>query len=850
MATARKAPSRRHVTSGLTERIFMSMAKSAASPRVLHIITGLGTGGAEASLVRVIRGAADPSCHAVVSLTTRGTRAEELESLGVRVWAIGLARGQASWQALRALRAITREVDPGVIQGWMYHANVAASLLAMTSRERWPVLWNVRHALDAWDTEPRKLRWLIQLMARFSSQPRAIIYNSSRSARQHEARGYSAARTLVIPNGVDVERFKPDATTRAATRLALGVPADAVVIGMAARIDPLKDHDTFLRVAAHIAARTETVYFLLVGAGTEAGTEAQPTALDTTIAQREHDVPALAGRLVRWGERRDMPAIYNACDLVMLTSRSEGNPNAVAEAMGCGVPCVVTDVGDAALLVGASGEVAPVGDVIALAEAALRLVHDHSQRRERGTVARARIQSHYSAPDERGAYERLWGATVARTGPADLRTATASVNANTEAPSPVAAPRLLVVTTVSTTLDAFLLPYADHYRARGWQVDALAAGASTHPGLDAHYNRLYDASWRRRVGGVRHAWRTVRAVWSAPREVREIVTNGAYDLVHVHTPIAAWITRFALRHRAPTTKVIYTAHGFHAYPGANRVRNAVLRMFERVAAAWTDYLVVINADDFALATRDRLAPADRIVHHPGIGVDTAHYRSASAVDRRSTRQAMGLDDAQPLIVVVAEFNRNKRQVDVIEALALLVTSATVMPTVLFLGDGPRRAAMEALAVARGVTAHVRFLGHRRDVAEVVASADALLLPSQREGLPRCLLEAMAMHVPVIASDARGSRDLVAHGRGTSYRTGDVAALARALADLLQQPSDARVRAGRAADWIDREAALSHLLARHDALYDAALRGTAPLTDRAGAERVGTDANRNPRGQAA
>ena len=114
-------------------------------------------------------------------------------------------------------------------------------------------------------------------MARFSSHPRAVIYNSARAARQHEARGYTTARTVVIPNGVDTERFVPDATRRSATREALGVPAHAVVIGMAARVDPLKDHDTFLRVAAHIAARAETVHFLLVGTGTEAGTAAQPT---------------------------------------------------------------------------------------------------------------------------------------------------------------------------------------------------------------------------------------------------------------------------------------------------------------------------------------------------------------------------------------------------------------------------------------------------------------------------------------------------------------------------------------------------------------------------------------------
>ncbi|WP_310569298.1 glycosyltransferase [Gemmatimonas sp.] len=806
------------------------MPTSTASPRLLHIITGLGTGGAEASLVRVIRGAEDPSRHAVVSLTTRGTRANELEAMGVNVRALGLARGHASWKALRDLRAIARDVRADVIQGWMYHASFAASLLSMTSREHWPVLWNVRHALDAWESEPRKLRWLIQLMARFSSHPQAVIYNSSRAARQHEALGYAATRTVVIPNGVDTERFTPNAASRSATRQVLGVPANAVVIGMAARVDPLKDHDTFLRVAAQIAARTSNIHFLLVGTGTEAGTAAQPCPLDAAMAARVSEVPALGRRVVRCGERRDMPAIYNACDLVMLTSRSEGSPNAVAEAMSCGVPCVVTDVGDAAQLVGRSGEVAPVGDVTALTDAALRLVNHEARRAECGHLATARIRAQYAAPIECAAYARLWVSASA---------GTASVPLHRAAPVE-RAPRVLVVTTISTTLSAFLLPYADHFRARGWQVDALAAGATTHAGLGMHYDRLFDASWQRRVGGVRHAWRTWRALWGAPRQVRAIVADGAYDLVHVHTPIAAWITRFALRDRAPTTKVIYTAHGFHAYPGASRLRNALFRAVERTAAAWTDYLVVINADDLAIATKDQLAPPGRIVHHPGIGVDARHYHAASAVDRRTTRHGLGFGESQPLIAVVAEFNRNKRQADVIEALALLASRVTAMPTVLFLGDGPRRATVEALAVARGVADHVRFLGHRRDVAAVVASTDALLLPSKREGLPRCLLEAMAMHVPVITSDARGSRDLVAQGRGLSYRTGHVNALADALATLLRQPVEARARADRAAAWIEREAALRHITALHDQLYDAALRGTGLDVDRSVAAEPSAD----------
>lgn len=346
----------------------------------------------------------------MVSLTTRGTRGDDLEAIGVRVWALGLARGQVSWRGWRTLQAIAREVRPDVLQGWMYHGNIAASFLSLTSHARWPVLWNVRHALDAWDAEPRKLRWLIQLMARGSGHPRAIIYNSLRSARQHEARGYTTARTVVIPNGVDTQRFRPDGERRAATRSVFGFAKNAVVVGMVARVDPVKDHDTFLRVAAQLAARDASIRFLLVGTGTEEGTAGKPTVLDAAVAALVREVPALAQRLVRCGERGDMPAVLNACDIVVLTSRSEGNPNAVAEAMGCGVPCVVTDVGDAAYLVGATGVAAPVGDVVALREAVLGFINDPERRVECGRAASARIAEHYTVAIECAAYERAWTA--------------------------------------------------------------------------------------------------------------------------------------------------------------------------------------------------------------------------------------------------------------------------------------------------------------------------------------------------------------------------------------------------------------------------------------------------------
>src|SRR6188768_3582582 len=149
---------------------------STASPRVLHIITGLGTGGAEASLVRVIARTRHDVVHAVVSLTTTGTRGRELAALGVSVNALGLARGAIAPGALRALREILHGFQPSCVQGWMYHGNIAASLLAMSGAKTGPVIWNVRHALDAWSTESRTRRALIRGSALLARHPRHIVF--------------------------------------------------------------------------------------------------------------------------------------------------------------------------------------------------------------------------------------------------------------------------------------------------------------------------------------------------------------------------------------------------------------------------------------------------------------------------------------------------------------------------------------------------------------------------------------------------------------------------------------------------------------------------------------------------
>lgn len=766
-------------------------------PRVLHIITGLATGGAESSLLRVITATHREVAHCVVSLTTKGTRGTALEALGVPVYALGLTRGALAPSAIGALRRLVREHRPGCVQGWMYHGNLAASALALSGARTGPVFWNVRHALDAWQTESRTRRTLIRLSAWLSTQPHTVVYNSERAAKQHIALGFRSGNRRVIANGVDTTRFTPDHVAGARVRAALGIPLSAFVVGMIARVDPLKDHDTFLAAIATDADRNDRTWYVLAGSDTGPGSANRHGALDARVAALVRDHPALGDRIVRLGERHDVGDLINACDVVTLTSRSEGSPNAIAEAMACGVPCVVTDVGDAAVLVGDSGIVVPVGQHGGIADAWQHLRDDDVSRRARGQRAVAAIRSSYTAEIEAAAYRDQW-----------------APNSRPKDGTPAAAtPRVLFVTTASVTLRAFLLPYTDYFRARGWRVDGLAAGAASDPTLSSHFDRTFDISWARSPLRLQN--------FRAVRRIRALVRAEQYDLVHVHTPVAAFVTRFALRHLS-TPVVVYTAHSFHADRSAAAWKNLVFRMLERIAGRWTDHLVVLNQSDHELARRDGLVPDHRLHWHAGIGVDTQQLLPATHRHRAETRAALGVGESDPLMVMVAEFTSNKRQRDLIAAVSTLKKRGAVMPTVLMIGDGLTRPELEAQVERAGVTEHIRFLGFRTDVAALVSACNALVLCSAREGLPRCVLEAQAMEVPVIGTAAKGTADLLAEGRGLTVPVGDVEALANAILEVLRQPTEARRRAERGGAWVRDNCDLSTMLARHHDLYADAL----------------------------
>jgi lipopolysaccharide/colanic/teichoic acid biosynthesis glycosyltransferase/glycosyltransferase involved in cell wall biosynthesis len=392
-------------------------------------------------------------------------------------------------------------------------------------------------------------------------------------------------------------------------------------------------------------------------------------------------------------------------------------------------------------------------------------------------------------------------------------------------------PRLLIATTVPATLRAFLLPYARHFTAQGWQVDAMARGVSACAECRAAFHRVWDIDWTRNPFDLFKLMRSVQ-------QVRAVVAAEGYDLVHVHTPIAAFVARAALRQmrQSGRPQVIYTAHGFHFHFGGGPLRNAVFRTLECRAGRWTDELVVINREDALAASRLRIVPREHLHFMPGIGVDTERYHPGRVAEAEvsAVRAALGLAPRTPLFLVLGEFIRRKRHRDVIEALARL---ADLRAHLALAGDGPLLETVRTQAARRGVAGRVHFLGFRRDVPALVRASDAVVLVSQQEGLPRSVLEALCLETPVICSDIRGTRELLEDGAGWLVPVGDPDALARAMAAVIASPDEARARGRRGRLKVLEGYDQMSILRCHERLYARVLDAPAAAQTLSPRERV-------------
>lgn len=335
----------------------------------------------------------------VVTLVDHGSLGDEIRALGIPVASLDLRRGEVSPRALTRLVTMVRAARPDIVQSWMYHSNVAASMARPWLPRRTGVVWNIRQSLYDISKERMLTQAVIRSGRLLAPHADALVNNSRVSRDQHARIGYLNRRSLVIPNGFEVERFRPDHEARAAVRAELGISDDAIAVGMAARIHPQKDHAAFLSAATKAAAVDPRLVFVLAGRGTDRDE-------GILLAARG----ALRGRVRALGERGDMPRVLAALDLLVSSSRwGEGCPNAVGEAMSAGLPVIGTDIGDTRDVVGECGTIVEPGDPARLADAMLSFAAlAPSARRLVGEAARDRIARNFSIESVAARYAKLY----------------------------------------------------------------------------------------------------------------------------------------------------------------------------------------------------------------------------------------------------------------------------------------------------------------------------------------------------------------------------------------------------------------------------------------------------------
>lgn len=356
--------------------------------KLLHIITTLDTGGAELMLHKLLgRMNRERFQNAVIVLARNGSVGKKIEALGIPVLALNVRRGAPNPLAVLKLARELRKLKPDAIQTWMYHADLLGGL-ANKLAPRAPLAWGIRHSNLDPQHNKRGTLLVAKVCARLSRKlPTRIVCNSEAARVNHIAFGYEASKMLVLPNGFDLTAFHPDAQARSSVRRELGLQEDAPLIGLVGRFDPQKDHRNFIAAAGLLHKDFPQIHFVLCGERVDEKNEAlRGWIKNSGLEENAH----LLGR------RDDVPRLTAAFDVATSSSLGEAFPNAIGEAMACGVPCVVTDVGDSAMIVGDTGRIVPRQNPQALAQAWRELLALGAEERMRmGQAARARVQEHF-----------------------------------------------------------------------------------------------------------------------------------------------------------------------------------------------------------------------------------------------------------------------------------------------------------------------------------------------------------------------------------------------------------------------------------------------------------------------
>ena len=376
----------------------MSISKR---PKIIHIITGLNTGGAERALYNLLssdfRSKYDCS---VISLIDEGTYGTRIRALGIPVHVLSMRADLSVFRSIILLRGIIKKIGPDILQGWMYHGNLMATIARYFCSGAPVLAWNVRHSLYELKSETFTNRQIIKANRLMSGKADAIFYNSNISRLQHEQFGFDSSNSIVNPNGFDTDLLQPILEKGKVVRSAIGISMDSTIIGHVARYHPMKDHVGFIKAMIMVMSKQTDLEVLVIGRGVRAKIAFLLDDLPKTLTSRFHFL----------GERSDVYDLMQSMDIFCLSSAwGEGFPNVLGEAMSMAVPCITTDVAESAEVVGETGIVVPPCESKKLADAVFSFLSlTDTQRAEKGRAARRRIEEKYLMKFNIECYENIY----------------------------------------------------------------------------------------------------------------------------------------------------------------------------------------------------------------------------------------------------------------------------------------------------------------------------------------------------------------------------------------------------------------------------------------------------------
>jgi glycosyltransferase involved in cell wall biosynthesis len=370
--------------------------------RIVHIINGLHMGGAEMMLYKLLSGMNRGRFKAeVISLIDGGEIRDKIANLGIKVHSLGIQRNAPGLVGIGRLIRHLRQNPPALVQTWMYHADLIGGVVGKLFTNA-PIVWNLRTSDTVRHPDSKRTLVTIKLCAFLSSFiPQRIVSCSQIACQIHDKLGYDSTKLLTIPNGVELANFQPDETAIFSLREELNLASSTRLVGMVARFHPQKDHANFIQAAERLNTLMPDVHFILCG---------DDITWENPLLSAWISAAGLKSRFHLLGRRKDTPRINAALDVATLSSAyGEGFPNVLVEAMACGVPCVATDSGDAAIIMGETGISVPSRNPEALAHGWLSLLKmswDEQQRLR--TAARQRVIKEYGLSSVVARYEKLY----------------------------------------------------------------------------------------------------------------------------------------------------------------------------------------------------------------------------------------------------------------------------------------------------------------------------------------------------------------------------------------------------------------------------------------------------------